>query len=190
MMFTTTSPKTLDRIIGIVATITGGLVFAFAHTWVSRVLLAGGKGRVFWESDRGGDRENGKERGHSSGYGQKSKSQGGGAGAGVDENHEARYRSHESGPLVLHNGMCHCQRVRFRIKAPQNLKAVDIPTKIRFPRITIPCEHFEPLTTSDDGILSLYAVRTEADPNVGVYTFCSFCGGKYTLHIHIYIYIH
>jgi hypothetical protein len=163
-MFYGATPRTLDRIIGIVATLTGGLVFAFAHSWVTRVLLVGGKKRGFWE--REGDNKSNDGRG---GKGKASKG---------DENHQARYASMKSGPLVVHNGMCHCQRVRFRIKAPQNIKAVDVPSKIRFPRITIPCENFEPLTTTDDGILSLYAVKTESDPNVGVYTFCSFCGGK------------
>jgi len=79
---------------------------------------------------------------------------------------------------VIHNGSCHCHRVKFRIKAPTVLNAVDIPSKIRYPRVTITSKNFESLT--EDGIMSLYAVKEKGIDNenmtVGVHTFCSFCG--------------
>lgn len=148
------NPRAFDRLIGIMATITGGLVIMMAQSWVRSIIAAERKKSKKAKQDIEGDAF-----------------------------HQSRYK--ENNPLydksntVLHNGMCHCQRVRFRIRAPTVLKAVDVPSKIRFPRVTIPCEFFEALTPPDDGIMSLYAIKCgEIDPAIGVYTFCSFCGGK------------
>ena len=137
--------RSYDRLIGILTTVTGGLLLYVAHHWVKQLV-------VQYKKEKKENKPN-----------------------TPDDLHELRYNKKS---LVIHNGSCHCERVRFRIKAPKVLNAVDIPSKIRFPRVTIPCEHFEPLTTSDDNIMSLYAVKAEADVNsgVGVYTFCSFCG--------------
>ncbi len=74
--------------------------------------------------------------------------------------------------LVVHNGACHCKRVKFRIKASRLLQAVDIPSKIRFPRVTVPISSFEALT--DDTIMSHYAVKFGKE--IGIHTFCSYCG--------------
>ena len=74
--------------------------------------------------------------------------------------------------LVQHNGACHCKRVKFRIRAPRLLQAVDIPSKIRFPRMTVPISSFEALT--DDTIMSHYAVKFGKE--IGIHTFCSYCG--------------
>lgn len=74
--------------------------------------------------------------------------------------------------IVVHRGSCHCERVRFRLKAPKFLKAVGVRSKLNFPRLIIPCENFEPLT--DEDLFSLYTVRCEK--SVGVHAFCSFCG--------------
>ena len=63
--------------------------------------------------------------------------------------------------------------VKFRVKAPSSLRAVDVPSKIRFPRLSVPCKNFEPLT--DDSVLSFYAVKIDC-VQTGIYTFCSFCG--------------
>lgn len=110
--------------------------------------------------------------------------------------------------MVVHLGCCHCQRVQFKIFGPKVLNAVDISSKLRFPRISIVYEDFELLC--DPSILSMYTVQqptsidihnasssgngTAADqqqqqqqqssghqhantnPQVGIYTFCSFCG--------------
>ena len=50
--------------------------------------------------------------------------------------------------LVVHNGACHCKRVKFRIKASRLLQAVDIPSKIRFPRGTVPHAHESQIPSS------------------------------------------
>jgi len=94
---------------------------------------------------------------------------------GGDEIHRQTYNKDDLGSsaiLKLHSGACHCKRVKFRIRAPTSLRAVDIPSKIRFPRITIPISNFEALT--DDSIMSHYAVKF--GKSIGIHTFCSFCG--------------
>lgn len=87
-----------------------------------------------------------------------------------DEVHRTRYSKANT---IQHMGACHCQRIRFRVRAPRVIHAVDLPSKIRFPRITVPCDFFEPLT--DETIMSLYACKTD-DTGMGVHTFCSYCG--------------
>lgn len=76
-------------------------------------------------------------------------------------------------PNFIHNGSCHCQRIRFRLKAPQEVFAVDVPSKIRYPRLSLSVENFEPL--SDEHIMSMYAVKS-VDSGLGIHTFCSYCG--------------
>ena len=114
-----------------------------------------------------------------------------------DESFEARYRAAEV-PQAVHAGSCHCDRIRFRIQAPRTINAIDIPSKIRFPRVSIPVDYFEPLT--DDNVMSMYATRVVMPsnpdnsmfaglangsnsgpsgpnvPGVGIHTFCSYCG--------------
>eukprot|EP01041_Mallomonas_annulata_P002278 gene2278-4428_t len=86
-----------------------------------------------------------------------------------DELHKSRYAGGEN---VAHLGSCHCQRVQFRVYASSTLKAVDIRSKIRFPRFTIPFNCFESI--SDHTFLSLYDVRHGTQ--IGVYSFCNICG--------------
>lgn len=89
-----------------------------------------------------------------------------------DDVHRTRYNKAST---IQHMGACHCQRIRFRVRAPRVINAVDIPSKIRFPRITVPCDYFEPLT--DEAIMSLYAIKTDPEnKEMGVHTFCSYCG--------------
>lgn len=89
-----------------------------------------------------------------------------------DEVHRVRYNK---AGTIQHMGACHCQRVRFRVRAPRVINAVDVPSKIRFPRITVPCDFFEPLT--DEALMSLYAIKTDPEnKEMGVHTFCSYCG--------------
>jgi hypothetical protein len=90
-----------------------------------------------------------------------------------DDLHQQRYgRDDRTKITYLHSGTCHCNRVRFRIRAPNQLTAVDIPSKIRFPRVSVPVDCFESLT--DDSVMSHYAVRAGA--TIGIHTFCSYCG--------------
>ena len=91
-----------------------------------------------------------------------------------DAVHNTRWRN-SSGPQAVHYGACHCQRVRFRIKASKAIYAVDVPSKVRFPRVSIPASSFEPLT--DEQVMSMYAVSTaDGHGGIGVHTFCSYCG--------------
>ncbi len=90
--------------------------------------------------------------------------------AGGDENYRSR---NTQTPHFVHNGSCHCQRIRFRLKAPRVIFAVDIPSKVRYPRVSLPVENFEPL--SDEHLMSMYAVKS-VDSGLGIHTFCSYCG--------------
>ena len=129
--------------------------------------------------------------------------------AAMEDSTSARIRQHTSSSntantrygdenMVVHLGCCHCQRVKFKIFGPRVLNAVDISSKLRFPRISIVYEDFELLC--DPSILSMYTVQqpsagdainapvgasgpidsitanTNTNPQVGIYTFCSFCG--------------
>ena len=89
-----------------------------------------------------------------------------------DELHQQRHGAPASSATHLHSGSCHCRRVRFRIRSGSKLRGVDIKSKIRFPRVTIPINNFEALT--DDSMMSHYAVKCGG--SIGIYTFCSFCG--------------
>jgi len=75
--------------------------------------------------------------------------------------------------LVQHFAACHCQRLRFSIYSHKIIKAVDIDSKIRFPRLTVPIKFFE--SHSDSKYLSLYPVK-QSNNNIGVYSFCNICG--------------
>lgn len=86
-----------------------------------------------------------------------------------DDIHSIRYTILEK---LIHCGSCHCQRVRFRIRAPRILNTFDIQSKVRFPRLIIKCEDFENM--SDENNLSLYAVTN--GQNIGIHAFCSYCG--------------
>ena len=89
----------------------------------------------------------------------------------ADNYHKSRYQR----PVdhVSHYGSCFCERVSFKVMASKHLKAVDIPSKIRFPRVSIPYSDFELL--SDERILSICS-KSKASSVSGIYVFCSFCG--------------
>lgn len=104
------------------------------------------------------------------------------------ENRSIKSSENDDQPAkVEHFGSCHCKRIKFKIKTNSNgLRAVDIPTKIRFPRLTIKCTDFESLTENDTDI-SMYCVSssntnndsnptTHASTGIGIYSFCSHCG--------------
>jgi hypothetical protein len=96
----------------------------------------------------------------------------------ADSYHKSRYQR----PIdhVPHYGSCFCERVSFKVMASKHLKAVDIPSKIRFPRVSIPYSDFELL--SDERILSICS-KSKASSVSGIYVFCSFCG-VHILHSH------
>jgi hypothetical protein len=75
--------------------------------------------------------------------------------------------------LAEHFGSCHCRNVRFKVRAPRVINAVDTSSKIKFPRFTMRCSDFALLC--DDRALSMYTVKY-GDGFVGIHSFCSFCG--------------
>jgi hypothetical protein len=75
--------------------------------------------------------------------------------------------------LAEHFGSCHCRNVRFKVRAPRVINAVDTSSKIKFPRFTMRCSDFELLC--DDRALSMYTVQY-GDGVMGIHSFCSFCG--------------
>lgn len=83
----------------------------------------------------------------------------------------ARYESPEP-VMAIHNGSCHCGSLIFRVWAPKKLTAVDYPSKIRFPRISVGLDRFELLSNED--LMSMYPVRINNIP--AVHGFCSLCG--------------
>lgn len=91
---------------------------------------------------------------------------------GGDDFFNIRYRKEE---IVTHYGSCHCGRVEFSIRAPKVIRAIDISTQIRFPRLSLPFEYFETnAETNVDQFVSLYAVKQCCQ--MGLYSFCNVCG--------------
>jgi len=88
-----------------------------------------------------------------------------------DSYHKSRYQLHDD--FVSHFGKCQCERVSFKMQASKNLKAVDIPSKIRFPRVSIPVADFELLC--DENFLSIFS-RNTASSRREMHVFCSYCG--------------
>jgi hypothetical protein len=93
-----------------------------------------------------------------------------------DNYYQVRFQSaiNENQNLVVHYGSCHCQKVHFKVCAPRILYAIDLPSKIRFPRVSVSYQEFE--LGSDISVLSMYTVQQSENQNIGIYTFCSFCG--------------
>lgn len=94
-----------------------------------------------------------------------------------DHYHHVRYHTaiREQKNLAVHFGQCHCSKVQFKILAPRVIYAVDIPSKIRFPRVTVNYVDFELLHT-DVSVLSMYTVQQTESSSVGIHSFCSYCG--------------
>jgi hypothetical protein len=86
-----------------------------------------------------------------------------------DESHYVRFAQPE---LVWHFGACHCTQVKFRVQCAPALRAVDVPSKIRFPRLTVPVECLELM--SDQKTTSSY--RVQAGAHEAEHMFCSCCG--------------
>jgi len=74
---------------------------------------------------------------------------------------------------VEHFGSCHCRQISFKMKAPTVFHAFQVSSKLKFPRITVPCADFELLC--DERVLSMYTV-SHGEGLLGIHSFCSFCG--------------
>jgi hypothetical protein len=98
-----------------------------------------------------------------------------------DNYHQVRYQTalRDQQFLAHHYGSCHCQKVHFRVLAPRTIYAVDIPSKLRYPRVTVNYTDFE-LLIPDLTVLSVYAVTQSGEEqnnnSLGIHSFCSFCG--------------
>jgi hypothetical protein len=99
-----------------------------------------------------------------------------------DNYHQVRYQTalRDQQFLAHHYGSCHCQKVHFRVLAPRTIYAVDIPSKLRYPRVTVNYSDFE-LLIPDLTVLSVYAVtqsggEEQNNNGMGIHSFCSFCG--------------
>ena len=90
----------------------------------------------------------------------------------VDQYHKSRYQRPTD--FVAHYGSCLCEKVHFKVTASRNLHAVDIPSKMRFPRVSVPYTDFELLC--DERILSIFSKNSRQASYSGMHVFCSFCG--------------
>lgn len=92
-----------------------------------------------------------------------------------DNYYRTRYHAAERRENHLwHQGSCQCMMVQFNIFAPSVLHAVDVPSKLRFPRLSMAVEDFQLLC--DDSHLSLYTMESSDGVCIGGYSFCRFCG--------------
>lgn len=78
--------------------------------------------------------------------------------------------------LVTHRGGCHCGRVRFEVRAPAAIEALDcncsLCSKAGFLHLIVPRERFTLLSGAD--VLTTYTFNT----GVAQHRFCSVCGIK------------
>ncbi|KAL5810079.1 hypothetical protein ACOSQ4_026647 [Xanthoceras sorbifolium] len=77
--------------------------------------------------------------------------------------------------MIIHNGGCHCRRVRWRVRAPKSIVAwkcncsdCSMRGNIHF---SVPSERFELLGVSKE-FLTTYAFGT----HTAKHTFCKVCG--------------
>jgi hypothetical protein len=75
---------------------------------------------------------------------------------------------------VWHQGSCHCQGVKFNVFAPTVIHAVDVPSKLRFPRLSVGVTDVQLLC--DEALISSYTLGDNEGACIGAYSFCSFCG--------------
>ncbi len=151
--------RALDRVIGLLFTIAGGIALVSFHRWLINRHQDGTQGQ---SKDQGSQK---KKSAAGESYGGSEKSSSG-------KKSEGGLQFDDSEPLVEHLGSCHCEKTRFRIMAPRRLKVIDKSSKIRYPRVSVAADNFELL--SDERFISMYPVQ--CDKVVSVHTFCSYCG--------------
>lgn len=189
----------VDRSLGVAVTVTGTIAVAYALKWLHDSLKRANNINRRLKSHEASSMFASMDNNNSAGDCAPSLSTQSAMGAAVDPTTaHARYGDEN---MVVHLGCCHCQRVQFKIFGPKVLNAVDISSKLRFPRISIVYEDFELLC--DPSLLSMYTVQQPSgvttdtsngsglavvtggggdghspntNPQVGIYTFCSYCG--------------
>lgn len=132
--------RNVDRIIGVMATLSAGLAVLVLRRWIVRTLKRLKQQRKALDNPQD-----------------------------ADEVFKERYLQPEA---VWHSGSCHCGRIRLRVKASRRLKAVEVSSKLRFPRVTVAPADVDLL--SEQHLLSAYSVRQGVE--LGAHMFCSFCG--------------
>jgi len=87
--------------------------------------------------------------------------------------------------MRCYRGSCHCNSIRFRLRAPSHMFAKDCKGKIRYPHIATKADNFELLNGTE--FLSVYYVQlpdnnnnnnhhTNTKGNIAAHTFCNRCG--------------
>jgi len=78
------------------------------------------------------------------------------------------------GPLVIHQGSCHCESIQFTVLAPRVLTAQDGPGKIQFRHTQVKASNFRVYAGFDS--LKTYYVAYRDSGNKGAHAFCERCG--------------
>jgi len=78
------------------------------------------------------------------------------------------------GPLVTHQGSCHCESIQFTVLAPRVLHAQDGPGKIQFRHVQVKASNFR-VYAGFENLKSYYIVHSGSG-NKGAHAFCERCG--------------
>jgi hypothetical protein len=78
------------------------------------------------------------------------------------------------GPLVTHQGSCHCESIQFTVLAPNVLHAQDGPGKIQFRHAQVKASNFRVYAGFEN--LKTYYVAYRDSGNKGAHAFCERCG--------------
>lgn len=90
----------------------------------------------------------------------------------VDDKVEAKKDS--DGPLVTHQGSCHCESIQFTVLAPRVLHAQDGPGKIQFRHVQVKASNFRVYAGFEN--LKTYYVAYRDSGEKGAHAFCERCG--------------
>lgn len=171
---TSSSPKNLDRALGLVISLAGGAGLYLLHSWLLSLRERKRNHTVALSAASCGPSSNSSSSFSSpdisnSTHERKTNSTDTHIDTGSDPSDP-----HKQVVKMLHAGSCHCGRVHFRLLAPEELFAVQYSAvcKMRFPRLAVPATDFQ--ISSEDSSLSLYSVADGLQ--VGIHAFCSFCG--------------
>ncbi|CAM9201300.1 unnamed protein product, partial [Discosporangium mesarthrocarpum] len=166
------SQKTMDRVVGLLATMCAGVILVVIGARAGTSLSAIFRGSTRRPRGRTVRRRSPSSRCHSE--------------SGDDCEGEDGYHSYVHGSrsgktggsdLVLHCGGCHCGALTFEVYAADHLAAVEGPSKVRYPFITVPSERFR--LTSDDSNGALYLAKShtvEGHIKISAHFFCRSCG--------------
>jgi len=78
------------------------------------------------------------------------------------------------GPLVTHQGSCHCESIQFTVLAPRVLHAQDGPGKIQFRHVQVKAANFRVYAGYEN--LKTYYVAYRDSGDKGAHAFCERCG--------------